>query len=701
MAPEVLQGAEADARSDIFSLGCVLYEMVTGRRAFEGKSQLSVLTAILEEDPDLVSQASPASPPALDHVVKTCLEKNPEERFQTAQDVKLQLKWIAGGGSAQSGTAGPAAKASRLGWIVAAAAILVAFALTMAYFKVASRPAPVVRSSILPPPGTSFVTMVPASGPAVISPDGTRLAFSARDEKGKVVLYVRALSGGTAQPLSGTDDAMYPFWSADNREIGFFAQGKVKKIRADGGPVQALCDASNGRGGAWNQDGVILFAPSATSALMRVSSAGGTPEPASKLNMNNRENSHRWPHFLPDNQHFLYWARNSLGTQEQELFVGSLGSLQPKLILKGVTTASFASGHLLYMREQTLLAQPFDTSRLELHGEITPIAEHVAINGATTVPEFSASETGTLVYQTGDALGAWDLLWFTRDGKPAGAVAQQERFYYPSLSPDGHRLAASLFNGTQGIADIWIFDLLRGTKSRFTFGPGTQHSATWTPDGKTIYYSSNAKGANHIYSKPADGSGREQTILETPETAEVPYALSPDGRYLLYTHRLLSDQPNNTDVYVLPLFGDRKPIPVVQTPFDDTNPVMSPAGKWIAYQNNESGRNEVYITDLPGGGAKWQVSSGGGADAQWRGDGKELFFLDPSDNLMAVDVDTSGGTPRLGVPHALFQAIGVQRQVGTFVVSGDGKRFLVNSGNAKPSAEPLTLVTNWTAELKK
>jgi eukaryotic-like serine/threonine-protein kinase len=701
MAPEVLQGAEADARSDIFSLGCVLYEMVTGRRAFEGKSQLSVLTAILEKDPDPVSQVMPASPPALDHVVKTCLEKNPEERFQTAQDVKLQLKWIAGGGGAQSSSATPAAKPSRLGWIVAAAAILIALGMTLAYFKGASSTTPVVRSSILPPPGTSFVTMVPASGPAVISPNGMRLAFSARDEKGKVLLYVRALSWATAQPLAGTEDAMYPFWSADDREIGFFAQGKVKKIKADGGPVQTLCDASNGRGGAWSQDGVILFAPSATSALLRVSAAGGTPEPASQLNLNNRENSHRWPHFLPDNRHFLYWARNSLGTQEQELFVGALGSLQPKLIMKGVTTASYASGYLLYMREQTLLAQPFDTSRFELRGEAAPIAEHVAVNGATTVPEFSASETGTLVYQIGDAMGAWDLLWFTRAGKSAGAVAQQERFYYPSLSPDGHRVAASLFNGTQGIADIWIFDLLRGTKSRLTFGPGTEHSSTWTPDGKVVYYASNAKGTNHIYSKPADGSGTEQTILETPETAEVPYALSPDVRYLLYTHRLLSEQPNNTDVYALPLFGDRKPFPVVQTPFDETNPAMSPAGKWVAYQSNESGRNEVYITAFPGGGARWQVSSGGGADTQWRGDGKELFFLDPSDTLMAVDVDTSDGTPRLGVPHALFQAIGVQRQVGTFVVTADGKKFLVNSGNAKPSVEPLTLVTNWTAELKK
>jgi eukaryotic-like serine/threonine-protein kinase len=708
MAPEVLQGAEADARSDLFSFGCVLYEMATGHRAFEGKSQLSVLTAILEKDPDPVSRAQPTSPAALDYVVKTCLEKNPDERFQTAHDVKLQLKWIAGEGSASGSSATITSARTRpwLWWLVAGVAALVAVFSTTAYFKLALRPGAVVRSSILPPTGTSFVTMVPASGPPVISSDGTRLAFTARDDKGKVLLYVRSLTSTTPQALPGTEDAMYPFWSADGRELGFFAQGKLKKVNAGGGPVQAVCDATNGRGGAWNKDGVILFSPSATSALLRVSATGGAPEPASKLDVAHLENSNRWPHFLPDNQHFLFWGRNSLGTQEQDLYVGTLGSLQAKLIMKGVTTASYASGYLLYVREQTLLAQPFDVSSLEPKGEATPIAEHVAINGATAVPEFSASETGTLVYQTGDATGAWDLLWFTRDGKPGGAVAQQERYYYPSLSPDGNRVAVSLFNGTQGTADIWILDLQRGTKSRLTFGPGTQTSAAWSVDGKTLYYASNAKGANHICSKPADGSGSEQTILETPETSEVPYEVSSDGRFVIYTRRVLSDPRSNVDIYALPLSGDsmsgdRKPFPVVQTPFDDSGPSISPNAKWLAYQNNESGRSEIYLTPFPGGGARWEVSTSGGVDAHWRGDGKELFFLDPSDNLMAVDVDSSGGSPRLGVPHALFQAIGVQRQVGTFVVTADGKKFLINSGSSKQGSQPLTLVLNWLAELKK
>jgi serine/threonine protein kinase len=705
MAPEVLQGAEADARSDIFSLGCVLYEMFTGRRAFEGKSQLSVMTGILEKDPDLVSQVAPSVPPAVDHVVKTCLEKIPDERFQTVHDVKLQLKWIADGGS-QSHALQPAPthKRSNLAWILAAAALLIALASLAAYLRLAARPAPVTRTSILPPAGTNFVTMVPSSGPAVISPDGSRLAFTARDDKGKILLYVRPLTSITPQPLPGTDDATYPFWSADGRDIGFFTQGKLKRASASGGPVQTLCDASNGRGGAWNNDGIILFTPSATSPLLRVPATGGTPESATKLDFARNENSHRWPHFLPDNQHFLFWGRSSLGS-EQALMLGSLGSLQPKMILKGVTTATYASGYLLFLREQTLLAQAFDPARQELSGEPIPIAEHIAINGATGAPDFSAADNGTLVYQTGEATGTWDLLWYTRDGKPAGAVAQQERYYYPALSPDDTRVAVSLFNGTQGIADVWVVDLLRGAKSRLTFGPGTQLSALWSRDNRTIYYSSNIKGINHIYSRPADGSGSEQPILEDAESSTVPFALSSDGHYLVFTRRLVNDPKNNVDIWVLPMSPDGKPngkpFPIVQTPFDDNNPVVAPNGKYMAYQNIESGRNEVYLTTFPTGGARWQVSTNGGVDARFRGDGKELFFLDPSDSLMAVDVDTSTGTPRLGVPHALFQVMGVQRQVGTYVVTKDGRKFLVNSGSTKQGTDPLTLVTNWTAELRK
>jgi hypothetical protein len=433
---------------------------------------------------------------------------------------------------------------------------------------------------------------------------------------------------------------------------------------------------------------------------MLVSAVGGAPEPASKLDLNHGENSHRWPDFLPDGKHFLYWSRNSRGTSEHMLYVGTPGSLQARPLIKSESMAIYASGHLLFMRDQTLMAQPFNASRLEVTGEPVPVAEHVAINGGTNRPVFSASQTGSLVFQSGETGGGWNLLWFDRDGKQIGSAAPRDRYFYPTLSADGSHLAAHIF-GSQGTGDIWIFDLARGTKTRLTFGPALQTYPVWAPDGKTIFYSSNAKGPPHIYAKAADGSGSERAVLESNDTVENSASISPDGRYLLYLRRALNDSQTGLDIWVLPLFGDGKPFPIVQTPFADMYPEVSPDGKWMAFQNSESGRVEVYITAFPGGGAKWQVSTNGGSDGKWRRDGKELFFLDNADNVMAVDVRTASNAVRLGVPHVLFQAVGIQRQAGPYDVTADGKKFLINSGNLKEGGEPMTLVQNWTAELKK
>jgi serine/threonine protein kinase len=702
MAPEVLQGAEADARSDIFSFGCVLYEMITGRRAFEGKSQFSVLGAILDKEPERISAVQPSAPLRLDETVRLCLAKSPEQRYGCMHDVEIQLKALAeavsGVSPAESLKPGPSR--SPLPWLVAAVAVLIALSVGAAYLLQVPNATPVVRSYTLPPTAAAFVTMVASSGPPVLSPDGSRLAFTARDDKSKILLYVRPLTSLTAQPLTGTDDAMYPFWSPDSREVAFFTGGKVKKVNASGGPPQTVCDAVNGRGGAWSREGVIVFTPSPTQPLFRVSAAGGTPEPVSKLDLSQGENSHRWPSFLPDGRHFLFWARNTHGTQEHVLYVGELGSLQAKPLMKSESMAVYASGYLLFMRDQTLMAQPFNPRRLEVTGEPAPVAEHVAINGGTGRPLFSVSENGELVYQSGETSGGWNLLWFGIDGKQTGSIAEVGRYFYPALSPDGMRLAVSMFGG-QGTADVWVFDLKRGTSARLTFGPAIQSSPVWTPDGKTIFYDSTAKGPPHLYAKAADGSGSERVVLESSDYLEYPLSVSSDGRYLVYERRDLNKGQTGLDLWVLPLFGDGKPFPIVQTSFDDAYGTVSPDGKWMAYQNNETGRMEVYITAFPGGGAKWQVSTNGGVQAKWRRDGKELFFLDSADNLVVVDVDTSGNAVRLGVPHALFQAVSVQRQAGAFDVTADGKKFLINSGNQKEDTEPFTLVQNWPAELKK
>jgi serine/threonine protein kinase len=703
MAPEVLQGSEADARSDIFSFGCMLYEMFTGRRAFEGKSQFSVLGAILDQEPQPVSSIRNASPPRLDETVSRCLAKNPEQRYGCMHDVRIQLQALsepsplpAVGGSVLSSP--PATSGSRAPWLIAAIAGLLALSIGALYLFQKPTPTAVVRSSVLPPAGGAFVLMAVESGPPAISPDGSKIAFSARDEKGKTALYVRSLNSTTPQLLNGTDDAMYPFWSPDSREIGFFAGGKVRRIDAGGSPPQTICDALNARGGSWSKDGVIVFTATTSSALLRVPASGGTPEPASKLDTMRGENSHRWPFFLPDGKHFLYWVRTAEGAQANSLYVGELGSLQGKQLMKSESMAELSSGYLLFMREQTLMARAFNPRTLEFSGEAIPVAEHVAINGGVTRPIFSTAQNGTLLYQAGETAGNWTLQWVGRDGKALGEVGQPDRYFYPAISPDGTRLAINLFNGTLGTQAIWIFDLVRGTRTRLTFGAASQLSPAWSPDGKTIYFQSNASGGFHLFSRLADGSGSETPVMESKGSQEGIPVCSSDGRYLVYSRR---PEQGLSDLWALPLFGDRKPFPIVQSSFTKGGAALSPDGRWLAYQTDESGRNEVYITAFPVGGAKWQVSSTGGVYARWRKDSKELFFLDPTDNIVAVDVNGASSAPKLGTPHILFQATAVQRQNGPFAVTADGKKFLVNTGNLKEGLDPLTLVQNWTADLKK
>jgi serine/threonine protein kinase len=556
MSPEQVEGKELDGRSDIFSLGAVLYEMVTGQRAFEGKSQLSVASAILEKEPQPINTVKPLSPPLLNHVIRKCLAKVPDERWQSASDLASELKWITEGG-AQAELPAFARRASRLGWLAAGVLLVALVASVAAYLNLASRPSSLVNSSILPPPGTSFVTMTPNSGPAVLSPDGTQLAFTARDEKGKVLLYVRALTSVSAQPLAGTEDAEYPFWALDNRQIGFFVPGKLMKIDSNGGSPQTVCEANNGRGGAWSKKGVIVFNPRSISPLLRVSQAGGVPEPASKLTAS--ETDHRWPQFLPDGKHFLFWARGSTGLQDSALHVGVLGSLQAKAILKGTTMAAYASGYLLFMRDTKLVAQPFDVRRTDTAGEAVSIVEGVTLNELSGRPAFSVSENGTLVYQSNATPATWNLLWFTRDGKQVGSITHQGSPYFsPSLSPDGDRLAV-FFVGNLGTQQgVWVFDLQRGTRTRITFESGIQNTPLWAPDGKTMFYGSNSGGVNHIYAKAADGSGSVRTILASADASESPTSVSPDGRYLVYDRRALTGTQTSHDLWVLPLFGDGK-----------------------------------------------------------------------------------------------------------------------------------------------
>jgi len=705
MSPEQVEGKDVDARSDIFSFGSVLYEMVTGRRAFPGKSQISVASAILEKDPKPISTLQPLTPPALDRAIRVCLAKDPEDRWQTARDLLLDLKWIAEAGS-QAGIPAPVVARrkyrERIAWGIAAVGIVAAVIFAFAYFRGASTDVRSIRSSILPPDKATFEIVGGSAGPVAVSPDGRRLAFRARDASGKSLLWVRPLDGAMPQPLAGTEGASFPFWSPDSRSIGFFADGKLKKIAASGGPPQTLCEASDGRGGTWNRDEIIVFSPAPVSPLYRVSASGGAATSVTQLDQSRRETTHRWPHFLPDGRHFLYFVRNTLpgGPSDQiGLYVGSLDSNEQKLLLRAGSNAVYAPpGYLLFWRDQSLMAQPFDAKRLKLIGDAFPVAEQVQYLGGMGYAVFSVSDNGILAYQAGAGQGDTQLLWFDANGKQLGQVGSPGFHGTVRLSPDGQRLAEFAVDGAN--MDIWVHELARGVRTRFTFDPSFDWYPVWSPDGTRIAFASNRKGQYNLYVKDSAGAGAEELVFES-EADKRPTDWSRDGRFIAFGS---SDAKGSTgwDIWGLPLFGDRKPFPFLQTQFDEGAAVFSPDGRWLAYQSNESGNVEVYLAPFPGPGAKWQVSNGGGRLPAWRRDGKGLFYLTTDNRLMAAEVTPKGSSVQVGIPRMLFQTRPASAPPfgRLYDVSQDGKRFLVAT-TAEGTSAPLTLVVNWTATVKK
>ena len=704
MSPEQVEGKEADPRSDIFALGAVLYEMATGKRAFEGKTQISVMAAILEKDPPSMSALQPMTPPALERLVYTCLRKNPEERLQSARDVKLHLEWVDEAGS-RAGVPAPLAARRRvqhrLAWLAAAAFAIVAAGLGAAYVHATSgRPKP-VWSYILPPEKTSFSFDASTGGP-VISPDGTRMAFPANDPSGRRLLWVRPLSSLTAQPLEGTEDATFPFWSPDSRWVGFFVSGKLKKIDTFGGPPQTLCDVPGGRGGSWSPKGIIVFAPDVYGGLQRVPSAGGAPTDLIAIDKSRQQTSLRWPCFLPDGRHFIYWGGNPTSTSQTTngLYLGSLGEPKQSFLFQSDSQGLYAPpGYLLFLRERTLMAQPFDADGLRTTGEAFPVAEEVANPQSFRLGHFSGSLDGRLVYQRGEN-GRMQVLRLNSSGGDAGSVGEPTDVITIRLSPDGQRLAEEVQDSQTKNVDIWIVDLARGVKTRFTFDPAFDTFPVWSPDGTRLAYSCNEKGHFDIYVKSATGAGDADALLVSDGDKYVT-DWSRDGRYLTFT-QIDSKGKNLADLFLLPLSGDRKPVPLVQTQFQEGSGVFSPDGRWIAYVSNESGKGEIYITSFPVSGGKWQVSQGGGTNPRWKPDGSGLYFRTPDGKLMAVSVVSKGPAVEVGTPQqeAKIQLGEQASNLWVYDALPKGGGFIVLRPERTESV-PLVFVTHWPQGIRR
>ena len=700
MAPEQLEGKEADARTDVFAFGATLYEMATGRKAFSATSQASLITAIMSAEPSPISSVVPMSPPALDRVVKKCLAKDPEDRWQSASDLGSELKWIAESSSAGVSSPVRRRRSLQLPWLVSGALAVLAAGLSALLFARRSTAAmPLIRTSILPPESAAFIATGINAGPVEISPDGSRLVFTARQGEGPNQLWVRALAEPTPHPLAGTEGAERPFWSPDSRFIGFFAEHSLRKIDVDGGPVFKLAEVNEGRGGTWNREGVILYTPDARGPVYRVSAGGGTASVATGFG--EKDATHRYPRFLTDGRHFLYLVRHSgAGAGENpEIRVGALDSKESTVVVRAASNALYASGYLLYVREGALVAQRFDVDRLAVIGEPGVVVSDVLMDERFSRGVFSASDTGLLAYQTGKSTTASVLRWFDRSGKALGDVGEPAEYFNGSnveISPDGTRATASIVDLRTGSADVWMIDIASGTRSRFTTGTKDKFWSTWSSDGKFLAYSVDHPGGVSGYDiviRPTDG-GVEKVVVSDPVENEVPTGFSPDGRFLIFSKR----HQLRDDLWVVPIDGSAPPKPINSSPGESLGQV-SPNGRYIAYQSGESGRYEILVTTFPVPAARWQVSQSGGREPRWSKDGKELFFFAPDNRLMVAGVKTDAVSFEIGAIRPLFQS----RQMGVsfrYDVAKDGQRFLVNAG-LREDLSPITLVTHWTEELER
>jgi serine/threonine protein kinase/Tol biopolymer transport system component len=679
MSPEQARGEAVDKRADIWAFGVILWEMLTGKRLYDGKTTSDILAAVMRDEPDLTHVPAEVRP-----LLKRCLEKDPRRRLRDIGDAS----WILEATPEATGV-----RRTKWVWVVPTLLLAALAALALPYLRQPAQRPRVITTSIAPPENTLFDVDTVMNPPA-LSPDGREMVLGAQYPNGQNQLWVRRLDSATAVPLNGTEDGRFPFWAPDNRSVGFFAGGKLKRVDVAGGPAQVLADAPSPRGGSWSSKDVIVFAPKLNGPLQRVSANGGTPGPATILDGGN-DFSHGFPWFLPDGRHFLFADYRQPGMPEVTLRIGVLDSAEVKTVGQTNSGAVFANGHLLYLRANTLMAQRFDISRLESSGDAAPLVDHVKhINIlGEQAGVFSASSDGLLAYETAAEFDRQELTWFDRSGQQVGTLGSEASFHSVELSPD-RRYAVVTRD-----ANIWIQDVARGLATRLTFNV-LDIFGIWSPDGKYAAYSSD-RGVHNgdLYRKAADGSTSEE-LLYSDGAIKIPTSWSPDAKFLLFFR---IDPKTQRDLWLLPVGqgSGAKPILWLGTPFNESFAKFSPDGRWIIYQSDESGRNEIYVGAFPGPGGKRRPSTAGGTYPRWRADGKEVFYVAPNRMLVAAEISSQPGRIESGTSRLLPITVAVINNSYTYDVSRDGQRFLVATPREQNSSVPLTLIQNWTALLNR
>jgi serine/threonine protein kinase len=703
MSPEQVRGQRVDHRSDIFAFGAVLYEMLSGRRAFKGETAVETLNAILKEDPSDLCTVNAEIDLALERIVRHCLEKSPDERFQSARDLAFALDSLSSSStSVQTALTMERSRVRKhLPWIAAVLLLLTTIVFAALFVRRGTTQANAVRFLVYPPNKGIFPWQ--SGMPSAISPDGQWLALTVLTE-GRTQLFVRSLDSSVPKLLEGTEDAQNPFWSPDSRSIGFFAHGSVKRVEVTGGFPQTICVAAVPKdlgSGTWGRDGTILFLGPGDNplslSLFRVPAAGGEPTLVTEPNSN--QIFYFWPHFLPDGRHFLLLSI-VVGTpsepeskeRENQILIGSLDSKETKSLLQADSRAVYAPpGYLLYVREGILLAHPFDADKLTLTGEPFKVAESLLCFKPIGLADFSVSANGVLAYAA--ATSSSTLVWYNRDGAQVGTVGAAADYNFPRLSPDGGQLAVSIREQRTGTTDVWLFDLATGIQSRFTFDPGAEDFPVWSKDGRQIAFAADKRAPPYVHVKALGDAGSGEPITE-PGFVQIPldWTQTAEGQFIMLLEG--GSAKAGDDLMLLPLFGDRKPQPFLNTQFNESDARFSPDGKWVAYVSNESGRNEVYVRALKGSGEKWKISTDGGSSPRWRQE-KELFYMAADGRLMVVPLKTGTSFAR-GTPTPLFHT---DSPLAEYDVAADGRRLLVNTGSNQ--SVPVTVVMNWLAGLNR